>query len=65
MHWNRLLIEDVDAPSLDIFKASLDGALGSLIWWVAALPTAERLGLDDFQGPLQPKPSDDLSSKGN
>ena len=28
----------VDAPSLEEFKARVDGALGSLIWWVAALP---------------------------
>jgi len=25
--------EAVDAPSLEIHKARLDGALGSLIWW--------------------------------
>ena len=29
--WNRLLREVVDAPSLEVFKARLDGALGSLI----------------------------------
>jgi len=28
--WNRLLREVVDAPSLEIFRARLDGALGSL-----------------------------------
>jgi len=28
----------VDAPKLDAFKARLDGALGSLSWWGAALP---------------------------
>jgi len=31
----------VDTPSLEVSKARLDGALGSLSWWVAALPTAE------------------------
>ena len=31
----------VGAPSLEAFKARLDGALGSLSCWVAALPTAE------------------------
>jgi len=31
----------VDAPSLEELKARLDDALGSLIWWVAALPIAE------------------------
>jgi len=28
------------SPSLEVLKATLDGALGSLSWWVAALPTA-------------------------
>mgnify|MGYP007083816592 CR=1 FL=1 len=31
--WNRLPRELVDAPSLEVFKARLDGALGSLSWW--------------------------------
>jgi len=30
-HWNRLLKEVVDAPSLEAFKAKLDGAMRSLI----------------------------------
>ncbi|KFZ60843.1 hypothetical protein N321_10592, partial [Antrostomus carolinensis] len=30
-HWNRLPREAVDAPSLEAFKARLDGALGILI----------------------------------
>ncbi|KFQ75858.1 hypothetical protein N337_00074, partial [Phoenicopterus ruber ruber] len=30
-HWNRLPREVVDAPSLEIFKVRLDGALGNLI----------------------------------
>ncbi|KFZ57727.1 hypothetical protein N321_07628, partial [Antrostomus carolinensis] len=30
-HWHRLPREAVDAPSLEAFKARLDGALGSLI----------------------------------
>ena len=29
--WNRLPSEVVDAPSLEVFKARLDGALGSLV----------------------------------
>ena len=28
-HWNRLPREPVDAPSLDVFKARLDGALST------------------------------------
>ena len=35
MHWNRLPQEVVDAPSLQVFKARLDVALGSLVWWLA------------------------------
>jgi len=27
----------VDAPSLEAFKARLDVALGSLVWWLATL----------------------------
>ncbi|KFQ91354.1 hypothetical protein Y956_08388, partial [Nipponia nippon] len=30
-HWNRLSREAVDAPSLEVFKARLDGALSNLI----------------------------------
>ncbi|KFZ56628.1 hypothetical protein N321_01424, partial [Antrostomus carolinensis] len=30
-HWNRLPREVVDAPSLEAFRARLDGALGGLI----------------------------------
>ena len=29
--WNRLSREVVDAPSLEVFKARLDGALGNLV----------------------------------
>ncbi|KFR05353.1 hypothetical protein Y956_05149, partial [Nipponia nippon] len=29
-HWNRLPREVVDAPSLEMFKARLDGALSNL-----------------------------------
>ncbi|KFQ00043.1 hypothetical protein N329_03130, partial [Haliaeetus albicilla] len=30
-HWNRLPRGVVDAPSLAVFKARLDGALGNLV----------------------------------
>jgi len=36
-------------------KASLQ-FLGSLIWWVAALPMAGKFKLDDLQGLFQPTP---------
>jgi len=29
--WNRLSREAVDVPSLEVFKARLDGGLGSLV----------------------------------
>ena len=40
-HWHRLPREAVDAPSIEVLKARLDGALGSLLWWVAALLEAQ------------------------
>ena len=40
-HWNRLLKEAVDAPSLEAFKARLDVALGSLGWWLVTLHTQQ------------------------
>ncbi|KFV13190.1 hypothetical protein N340_14139, partial [Tauraco erythrolophus] len=30
-HWNRLLREVVDAPSLEVFKAGLDEALSNVV----------------------------------
>ena len=46
----------VDAPSLEAFKARLDVALGSLVWWLVTLHTAEGLKPDDHYGPFQPRP---------
>ena len=31
--WNRLPREAVNAPSLEEFRARLDGALGNLVWY--------------------------------
>ena len=47
-HWNRLPKEAVDAPSLQAFKARLDVALGSLVWWLATLHIAGGLEPDDL-----------------
>ena len=55
-HWNRLPKEAVDAPSLEAFKARLDVALGSMVWWLATLQIAGRLKLDDHCGLFQPRP---------
>jgi len=43
-HWNRLLREVVEAPSLEMFKARLDGALGKMILLKMYLFTAGGLG---------------------
>ena len=56
MHLNRLPKEVVDAPSLEAFKARLDVALGSLVWWLPTLHIAGGLKLDDHCGPFQPRP---------
>ena len=53
-HWNRLPKEAVDAPSLETFKARLDVALGSLVWWLATLHIAGGLKL--YCVPFQPRP---------
>ena len=42
-HWNKLPREAVDAPSLEAFKARLDGALSNLVQWEVSLPIAEGL----------------------
>ena len=47
-HWHRLPREAVDAPSLEVFKARLDGALGNLVWWEVSLPMAVGVELDDL-----------------
>jgi len=44
--WNRLLREAVDVPSLEVFMARLDGALGSLVYYysLVTLPVAGGIG---------------------
>ena len=46
----------MDAPSLEAFKARLDVALGSLVWWLVTLHIAGGLKLGDYCGPFQPRP---------
>ena len=36
-HWHRLPRKAVDAPSLEVLKARLNVALGSLSWWEVSL----------------------------
>lgn len=44
--WHMLPREAVDALSPKMLKTRLDRVLGSLIWWVATVPTAEGVELD-------------------
>ena len=54
--WNRLPSEAVDVPSLETFKARLDGTVSNLVWWEVSLPIAGGLELHDLKGLFQPKP---------
>ena len=54
-HWNRLPSEVVNAPSLEAFKARLDGALSNLVYWEVSLSIAGGLQLDDLKSSFQPK----------
>jgi len=47
----------VGAPSLEVLKAKLDGAPGSLSCWVAALPTAQGWNWVGFKVPSNPNHS--------
>jgi len=42
-HWNTLPREVVDAPTLETFKARLDGAFSNLVWLKMSLLTAGGL----------------------
>ena len=50
-HWNRLLREAVNAPSLMVFNTRLDGALGNLTFWEVPLLTAEGWNWMSFKVP--------------
>ena len=56
MHWNMLPKDIVDTLLVEAFKARLDVALGSLVWWLATLHIAGGLKLDDHCGPFEPRP---------
>jgi len=47
-HWNRLPREAVNALSLAVFKARLEGALSNLVWWKMSLLMAGGLEPDDL-----------------
>jgi len=44
-HWHRLPREAVAALSLAAFKARLDAALSTLVWWKVSLPMAGGFGM--------------------
>jgi len=47
-HWHMLPREAVAAPSLAVFKARLDGALSTLVWWKVSLLMAGGLEREDL-----------------
>ncbi|GAB0179269.1 hypothetical protein GRJ2_000392200 [Grus japonensis] len=44
----QCLREVIDAPSLEVFKARLDGVLGNVVWQRVSLPMAGGLELNDL-----------------
>ncbi len=56
-HWNRLPREVVDAPSLETFKARLDGALSNLMWLEMSLLPAGGWAGWPLKVPSRPNPS--------
>jgi len=47
-HWNRMPREVVEAPSLETFKARLDGPLSNLVKLKMSLLTAGGVGIGDL-----------------
>jgi len=45
---HRLPRQVVAAPSLEVLRARLDGALSNMVWWKVSLPMAWGLELDDL-----------------
>ena len=60
-HWHRLPTEAVDAPSLEVFKVRLDGALSNLISWKMSLHTAGGWTGSSLKVPFNPNHSVSLS----
>ena len=56
-HCYNLPRDVVEASSLEMFKARLDGALGSLVWWIAVLPMAVDWSCMIFKVPFNPSHS--------
>jgi len=56
-HWTRLPREAVAAPSLQVSKARLDGALSNLVWWKVSLLMAGAWNQMIFKVPSNPNHS--------
>ena len=54
---NGLPREAVDTPSLEVYEARLDGALGNLVWWEVSLAMAGGWNQMDFKVPSNPNHS--------
>ena len=52
--WHRLPRAAVDAPSLAVSKARLDGAWSNLVWWRVSLPVAGGWDWMGFKVPSNP-----------
>ena len=52
--------EAVGAPSLEVLKARLDGALGNLVWGEVSLPMAGGWNWVGFKVPSNPNHSVDV-----
>jgi len=63
--WHSLPREVGDAPSLEMLKARLDGALSSLVWLKMSLLTAGGLDEMVFKNPFRPKPFYDSTISDN
>jgi len=46
--WHRLPREVVAAPSLDVFKARMDGVWSTLVWWKVSPLMAGGLERDEL-----------------
>jgi len=53
-HRHRLCRESMDASSLKVFKARLDGIPGSLIWWMATLPMEDQMSFKVLSNLIPP-----------
>ena len=54
--WHRLPREFVAAPSLEVFKARLDGTLSNLGWWKVSLPMTGGWNYVIYEVPSNPNP---------